>query len=73
MLLIDKWNNPLGIIHKNNISPIQRFLSPEINLQRAISIIGKSELNQQPIAVWEKGRVVALLTFEEIEAWVVKN
>jgi Zn-dependent protease len=73
MLLIDKWNNPLGIIHKNNISPIQRFLSPEINLQKAISIIGKSELNQQPIAVWEKGRVVALLTFEEIEAWVVKN
>lgn len=71
-LWIDKWNNPLGIIYKKEITPIQGFISPKTTLQQAFSAAEKKYTYHQPIAVWDKGKIVALLSLQEIENWLSK-
>lgn len=71
-LLIDKWNNPLGIIYKKKIITIQSFLSPDTSLQQALSEFGNYNY-QRPIAIWDKGKIVGLLSLKEIETWLIKN
>ena len=71
-LLIDKWNNPLGIIYKKKIIAIQSFLRPETNLQQALFEFGNQNY-QQPLPIWDKGKIVALLSLKEMETWLIKN
>ncbi len=66
-LLIDRWNNPLGIIHKKRINPIQRFLSPESSLKDALSNLDSSKDKVPIVTIWDKGKVVALLTIKDIQ------
>jgi Zn-dependent protease len=72
-LLIDRWNNPKGIIKEKENIPLQRFLSPNISLEKALKELDKTHSNHQPIAVWEKGKVIAILSLKEIEMWLERN
>lgn len=65
-LVIDRWNNTLGIIHRKKVTPIVRFLGPETNLKNALSNLRDSKEKEPIIAIWEKGKVVALLTIKDI-------